>query len=621
MKCFCLISYTVFIVFLSSCEKNKEFQTSDTDIRHDELVSEKDSGLSKSVYEAIVNDPRPSIVEKNKIVAEIGALLKKDIKDNMGRNKAIDSIVLSHGNHVGLNTMLKFAIEKDYPISSSLGLIERPSGLSAEIYDAITTSNESANASIKQKNAIIMAVHSAMLIRPKDQSTRDAAIGEAVKNNGDYAGLAAVIKAAADKSDPIPVPLLSKPPTMDYMVYLEIKDAPLANADKNVLIQGVDNAVRARPQNKKDREQTIRSLILSVGNPVNLADKIIRNINYSAPIVPLLWRSAMPQSVFDAITLSKEAMPATNAEKNEIKKAVDAALNRRPQDQTIRDTDIQKAVLANGNYPNFANHIINEVNIAEPIDALKGLPAGMDQKVYDAITKSLESLRAKNKEKNAIIEAVDAAMKAVPKVQKTRDAAINNTVASNGNYPNLNIVIKLAVDAADPIGGAGPTLIEQPSGMPFPVYNLITFGPHTVFMKIEDKNDIILGVDFALRHRRQDQVLRNVMISSSIKGHLPKLESAIINVVNIAEPIVDIIKSPLGMDPKVYYTIKWSPESVPAKNAEINAIILAVDAAMKATPKNQAQRDLAIDNAVATNGNYPNLAPTIKIAVDDADPI
>ena len=63
------------------------------------------------------------------------------------------------------------------------------------------------------------------------------------------------------------------------------------------------------------------------------------------------------------------------------------------------------------------------------------------------------------------------------------------------------------------------------------------------------------------------------------------------------------------------------PESSPAKNKEINAIIQAVDAAMKVLPKNQTASDLAIDSAVATNGNYPNLAPTIKIAVDDADPI
>ena len=177
-------------------------------------------------------------------------------------------------------------------------------------------------------------------------------------------------------------------------------------------------------------------------------------MNTASPIAVVtlksLAESGLPSAVYDVV--KNKSGPSTAA-KNAIIEATRVAM-KGPKVQATRDAAIKVAVASNGKFQFFASDIIAAVNAADPIAPLYELKSlkdsGLRAEIYNIIINSGDSVVGKN----AVIDAVRAAIMAAPQIQATRDAAIHSAVEKNSGliyYQDLAAEIIKAVNAVEPL--------------------------------------------------------------------------------------------------------------------------------------------------------------------------
>ncbi|HXW52956.1 MAG TPA: hypothetical protein VEL47_02495, partial [Myxococcota bacterium] len=575
-----------------------------------------ESYLPHEVYQVIADRAGATTAEKNAIMDAVKAAMDLP-KDQQVRDAAIQKAVNDNGAQPGFAAAIKTKLDKVEPIAKPAVLMTRAEAdLPQNVYDVIANHS---TAKTREKNAIMTAVSEA--IKKGGPFLRDYYVDRAVSDNGRYAGLAASIKKEVNLAHPVLVDWLdSRLPLSIYNLIADRKDAKIV--DRNAIMVAVKAAMDARPKVQATRDAAIAKAVNDNGAYPGLIDKIKSAVNAYDPIAVVVTlktksESGLPEEVYDVIA---SHYLASNAEKNLIMAKVKAAMAVTPKNQIAREKAIEEAVRENGAYYGLANDIKKAVDTVDPILApLKTrLESGLPQEVYDVIK---NHPRATTQQKNAIMADVKEAIAFRPKSQAKRDTNILLAVIKNGNYSGFDEEIKKAVDSYDPITVPINLKTWVESDLPVSVYNVIEKHPSAT---IKEKNSIMEGVKEAMDRRPKDQFMRDFWIDFAVKynGNYPGLANQIKAAVNASDPIsVPVtLKTRLesGLPQSIYDVIKNHPS---ASVVEKNAIMIGVRWAMTFEKNNQAGRDKVIATAVASNGNYHNLASDIKKAVDAYEPI
>lgn len=142
------------------------------------------------LWDLIANHGSATIGQKNAIMDTVRAAMIATPKDQATRDLALRNAVFNNGNHIDLAKTLKRRADLDDPITPLRGKAQ--SGLEQGIYTIITALN-SAVTTVEMNN-IMDAVKATLAISPITKAARNKAIEDAIAANGNFTGLANLLK-------------------------------------------------------------------------------------------------------------------------------------------------------------------------------------------------------------------------------------------------------------------------------------------------------------------------------------------------------------------------------------------------------------------------------------------